>query len=229
MKKFNFEEVEKRIGYVFSDKRLLLEAFTHSSYANENADLSYERLEFLGDSILGFIISNFLFKLYPQEDEGFLTKTKASIVSGKALSRAMDEMDLIGFVRTAQGSIENEVKVSDNIKEDLFESIIGAIFVDSQDYKECEKYIFKHLAKNLNIDYLDNKNKDYKSRLLEYAAKRKNEIEIKFEVIALADNVNSGFEAIVYVNGIKYGRGEALSKKKAEQEAARKTIDMLRI
>jgi len=110
MKRFDFEAIEKVIGYTFEDKRLLVEALTHSSYANENADLSYERLEFLGDSVLGFIISSFLFEKYPNEDEGFLTKTKAKIVSGKSLSAAMDKMGLIQYVRTAQGSIEDEIK-----------------------------------------------------------------------------------------------------------------------
>ncbi len=229
MKILNIEEIEKKIGYVFNDKRILVEAFTHSSYANENADLSYERLEFLGDSILGFVISNFLFKQYSNEDEGFLTKTKASIVSGKSLAKAMTEMGLIEHLRTAQGSIEEEVKVSDNIKEDLFEALIGAIFIDSENYLECEKFIFRHLAKFLVTDYLDNKNGDYKSKLLEYAAKRKNSFEIKFEVRPLGVNVNGGFEAYVYVNGERYGRGEGISKKKAEQKAARETLDILKI
>ena len=131
MKPFDIGQIEKIIGYTFIDKRNLVEAFTHSSYANENADLSYERLEFLGDSILGFVVANYLFKQYPEEYEGFLTQTKAKIVSGKALSSVMSQMGLIHFVRTAQGSIENEILNSGNVMEDLFEAIIGAIMVDS--------------------------------------------------------------------------------------------------
>ena len=144
MRPCDYEVVENIIGYTFKDKRLLLEAFTHSSYANENADISYERLEFLGDSILGFVVSSFLFNRYPNEDEGFLTKAKASIVSGKTLAYVMDEMGLIKYVRTAQGSIQEEVTQSSNVKEDIFESIIGAIMIDSESHQECEKYIYRN-------------------------------------------------------------------------------------
>lgn len=228
MKPFDIEQIEKIIGYTFIDKRNLIEAFTHSSYANENADLSYERLEFLGDSILGFVVANYLFKQYPEEDEGFLTQTKAKIVSGKALSSVMSQMGLIHFVRTAQGSIENEILNSGNVMEDLFEAIIGAIMVDSNDYKECEKFIFRHLGKSLSVNYLEKITLDYKSKLLEYIAKNKG-MEIKFFVTPLADNVNSGFKAQIKINDQIYGQGEGLSKKKAEQQASKKTLDMLRI
>lgn len=228
MKTFNVELIEKVIGYSFQDKRLLLEAFTHSSFANENADLSYERLEFLGDSVLGFIISNYLYSKYPNEDEGFLTTTKSNIVSGKSLSSAMDEMGLIEYVRTSQGQIEEEIKVSDNVKEDLFEAIIGAIMVDSNNYLECEKFIFKHLRNRLTIDHLSKKIIDHKSKLLEFAAKHKGVI-VKFEVIPLASNVNGGFEASVYFNGECYGVCRAISKKKAEQGAAEQTLQKLKI
>ncbi len=228
MKPFDIEQIEKIIGYTFIDKRNLVEAFTHSSYANENADLSYERLEFLGDSILGFVVANYLFKQYPEEDEGFLTQTKAKIVSGKALSSVMSQMGLIHFVRTAQGSIENEILNSGNVMEDLFEAIIGAIMVDSNDYKECEKFIFRHLGKSLSVNYLEKITLDYKSKLLEYIAKNKG-MEIKFVVTPLADNVNSGFKAQIKINDQIYGQGEGLSKKKAEQQASKKTLDMLRI
>lgn len=228
MKPFDIEQIEKIIGYTFIDKRNLVEAFTHSSYANENADLSYERLEFLGDSILGFVVANYLFKQYPEEDEGFLTQTKAKIVSGKALSSVMSQMGLIHFVRTAQGSIENEILNSGNVMEDLFEAIIGAIMVDSNDYKECEKFIFRHLGKSLNVNYLEKTTLDYKSKLLEYIAKNKG-MEIKFVVTPLADNVNSGFKAQIKINDQIYGLGEGVSKKKAEQQASKKTLDMLRI
>lgn len=228
MKPFDIEQIEKIIGYTFIDKRNLVEAFTHSSYANENADLSYERLEFLGDSILGFVVANYLFKQYPEEDEGFLTQTKAKIVSGKALSSVMSQMGLIHFVRTAQGSIENEILNSGNVMEDLFEAIIGAIMVDSNDYKECEKFIFRHLGKSLSVNYLEKITLDYKSKLLEYIAKNKG-MEIKFVVTPLADNVNSGFKAQIKINDQIYGIGEGVSKKKAEQQASKKTLDMLRI
>ena len=125
MNKSDIQTIEGIIGYEFEDKRLLVEALTHSSYANENADLSYQRLEFLGDSILGFIVSSFLYNQYKEEDEGFLTKTKAKIVSGKSLSSTMDAMGLIKYVRTAQGSIEDEIIKSNNVKEDILNLLLA--------------------------------------------------------------------------------------------------------
>lgn len=228
MKQFNLKEIEEIIGYKFQDQRLIVQALTHSSYANENADLSYERLEFLGDSILGHVISAYLFEHYPDEDEGFLTKTKAKIVSGKNLSSVMNEMGLIKYVRTAQGSIEEEILKSSNVKEDIFESIIGAIMLDSNSQDECEKYILKHLEKSLKVDYLKKDITDFKSKLLEYSAKR-HDLMVEFKVRPLGDNINGGFEAVVLINGVRYGSGEGVSKKKAEQLASKRTLDMLRL
>ncbi len=224
---FNYKLVEDIIGYEFQDKRILLEAFTHSSYANENADVSYERLEFLGDSILGLVVSKFLFNNYKDEDEGFLTKTKAKIVSGKSLAAVMNDIGLIDYVRTAQGSIEKEIKTSANIKEDLFEAIVGAIYIDSGSFDLAENFIFKFLGQKISVNYISNESSDYKSTLLELMAKN-HKNKIKFVVKPLATNVNNGFEATVYINDVKYGEGREISKKKAEQIAAKNTLYLLK-
>lgn len=228
MIKFDVNIIEDIIGYKFQDQRILMEAFTHSSYANENADSSYERLEFLGDSILGMVVSQYLFNRYPDEDEGFLTKAKASIVSGRTLSKAIDRMGLIDYVRTASGSIEEEIKRSNNVKEDIFEAIIGAIIQDSGKFEVAEGFIYSKLGNEMNADFKKVSVTDFKSRLLELCA-QKGGIDVTFDVVPLADNVNSGFMATILLNGKKYGSGKALSKKKAEQQAAKQTLEMLKI
>lgn len=228
MIKFDVNIIEDIIGYKFQDQRILMEAFTHSSYANENADSSYERLEFLGDSILGMVVSQYLFNRYPDEDEGFLTKAKASIVSGRTLSKAIDRMGLIEYVRTASGSIEEEIKRSNNVKEDIFEAIIGAIIQDSGKFEVAEGFIYSKLGNEMNADFKKVSVTDFKSRLLELCA-QKGGIDVTFDVVPLADNVNSGFMATILLNGKKYGSGKALSKKKAEQQAAKQTLEMLKI
>ena len=228
MIKFDVNIIEDIIGYKFQDQRILMEAFTHSSYANENADSSYERLEFLGDSILGMVVSQYLFNRYPDEDEGFLTKAKASIVSGRTLSKAIDRMGLIDYVRTASGSIEEEIKRSNNVKEDIFEAIIGAIIQDSGKFEVAEGFIYSKLGNEMNADFKKVSVTDFKSRLLELCA-QKGGIDVTFVVVPLADNVNSGFMATILLNGKKYGSGKALSKKKAEQQAAKQTLEMLKI
>ena len=228
MMKIDVNKIEDIIGYKFQDQRILIESFTHSSFANENADSSYERLEFLGDSILGMVVSQYLFNRYPNEDEGFLTKAKASIVSGKTLSKAVDKMGLIKFVRTASGSIEDEIKRSNNVKEDIFEAIIGAIMQDSGKFEVAEGFIYSKLGDAMNVDFQKVTVTDFKSRLLEYCAK-KGGMEVEFEVKSLADNVNSGFTATIMLNGKPYGQGKGLSKKKAEQQASRQTLEILKI
>ena len=228
MIKFDVNLIEDIIGYKFQDQRILMEAFTHSSYANENADSSYERLEFLGDSILGMVVSQYLFNRYPDEDEGFLTKAKASIVSGRTLSKAIDRMGLIDYVRTASGSIEEEIKRSNNVKEDIFEAIIGAIIQDSGKFEVAEGFIYSKLGNEMSADFKKVSVTDFKSRLLELCA-QKGGIDVTFDVVPLADNVNSGFMATILLNGKKYGSGKALSKKKAEQQAAKQTLEMLKI
>ena len=228
MIKFDVNKIEDIIGYKFQDQRILMEAFTHSSYANENADSSYERLEFLGDSILGMVVSQYLFNRYPDEDEGFLTKAKASIVSGRTLSKAIDRMGLIDYVRTASGSIEEEIKRSNNVKEDIFEAIIGAIIQDSGKFEVAEGFIYSKLGNEMSADFKKVSVTDFKSRLLELCA-QKGGIDVTFDVVPLADNVNSGFMATILLNGKKYGSGKALSKKKAEQQAAKQTLEMLTI
>ena len=228
MIKFDVNKIEDIIGYKFQDQRILMEAFTHSSYANENADSSYERLEFLGDSILGMVVSQYLFNRYPDEDEGFLTKAKASIVSGRTLSKAIDRMGLIEYVRTASGSIEEEIKRSNNVKEDIFEAIIGAIIQDSGKFEVAEGFIYSKLGNEMSADFKKVSVTDFKSRLLELCA-QKGGIDVTFDVVPLADNVNSGFIATILLNGKKYGSGKALSKKKAEQQAAKQTLEMLKI
>lgn len=227
MIKFDVNIIEDIIGYKFQDQRILMEAFTHSSYANENADSSYERLEFLGDSILGMVVSQYLFNRYPDEDEGFLTKAKASIVSGRTLSKAIDRMGLIKYVRTASGSIEEEIKRSNNVKEDIFEAIIGAIIQDSGKFEVAEGFIYSKLGNEMSADFKKVSVTDFKSRLLELCA-QKGGIDVTFDVVPLADNVNSGFMATILLNGKKYGSGKALSKKKAEQQAAKQTLEMLK-
>ena len=129
---------EEIIGYSFKDKVLLQTAFTHSS--NIVKKENYERLEFLGDSILDFVVGARLFKVFPENSEGELTKKRAYIVSAEVLSEIIDELKLIDFLTTAPGKSREKVLESKNVKCDLFEAIIGAIALDNNlDLVETEK------------------------------------------------------------------------------------------
>lgn len=222
MELFDVEAIEAKIGYKFKDEMLLLEAFTHASYANENHVRSYERLEFLGDSILGYCVARYLYTDYPKADEGFLTKAKANIVSGKTLAQAIEKMDLIGYMRTSSGSSEYEVRNSNKKKEDLFESLVGAIACDSGYTDECWKFIKTNLRQYLELDYEHIESSDYKSALLERCRHELREAFFECEVLP-----DGNFKATAVIDGIPRESGIERSKKKAEQLASKATLSTL--
>lgn len=219
MDHFDVDAIERIIGYKFKNEMFLLEAFTHSSYANENRVKSYERLEFLGDSILGYYVARYLYTHYPKANEGFLTKAKANIVSGKTLAQAIEKLNIIGYMRTSGGSSEHEVQSSSKTKEDLFESIIGAIACDSGSIEECWQFIYKNLKEYLELDYEHNMLTDYKSALLEKARHELKTVEFPFVHLE-----NGEFEVTAVVGGEAYGTGTGHTKKKAEQQASKFTL-----
>jgi len=141
---FNLDTIQQHLGITFKNKNLLKIAFTHSSYANDKGEVSNERLEFLGDSILNFIVANQLYKKFKKKNEGYLTIARAEIVSGKSLSATTEKMDLIKFLRTGNGLIGEEARKSDRVKAGLFEAIVAAIYLDGG-MKAAEKFIKTNL------------------------------------------------------------------------------------
>ncbi len=223
MRYFNVKAIEQAIGYKFRNEMILLEAFTHASYANENKVRSYERLEFLGDSILGYYVARYLYDNYPDADEGFLTKAKSNIVSGRTLAEVIDGLGLIEYMRTSSGSSEQEVRSSDKKKEDLFESIVGAIACDSGDTRESWNFAKRQLKSYLEADYGRKMLTDYKSALIERC--RHEDREYVFVSERLEDGT---FEATALIDGVFAGKGVGHTKKKAEQLAAKEALSVLR-
>ena len=217
--------IEDKIGYVFEDKGVLVTALTHASYANEHGVPSYERLEFLGDSVLNLVVANYLCLKYPDANEGFLTKARAKVVSEKSLADVVKKIGLYKFIRSSSGSISEEVRKSDAVKCDLFESITGAILWDKKDLASAEHYVLNMLETKLNEDFTLESVTDYKSKLLEHCAHTGE--EVKFDVQQKNERPNSGFVAKVYVAGKEMGNGEGVSKKKAEQSAAKVAYTIL--
>lgn len=218
--------VEKIIGYTFKNPALLDEALTHASYANEHGVKSYERLEFLGDSVLGMTVSVELMKKYPYKDEGFLTKAKAQIVSGPTLASHIDALGIVLFVMHGAGKASAEVIESAKVKEDVFESITGAIMQDGGLEKAVE-FVKRHLKDVLEKDYSVKSNTDFKSGLLETVTKRGGECH--FESLPTDDNFPpEGYIAKVYIDGEIFGTGRGKSKKKAEQAASAEALKKLK-
>lgn len=210
----NISVVEKIIGYKFKDKALLLRAFTHSSFVNENQNfVDYERLEFVGDAFLNFAVAVYLYNTYPTYSEGELTKLRANLVSAQALGKVVESLNILKYVKTGAGLQVNEAK---NIKSDLFEAIIGAMIIDNAyDTAPAKNFVLKNLSK-VSLA----KTTDYKSKILEYCAKNSLVAQFDVESHQLINNENT-FVVSLSINGKAVSCGRGGSKKSAEQEASK--------
>lgn len=224
MKNFNIEEIENKIGYTFKNKKLLAQAFTHTSFSNENNEDSYERLEFLGDATIGFIIAEQLFNRYPKIDEGKLTKARALLVSRNTMSDIVEETGLIEFMRVGEGDIKNNVDKSSSVKCDLFESITGAILVDNNfKMADCKTFILKFFENRLSSIKNDNNFMDYKSLALEECAKNNQKAEF---IIDEEKTQNNQFKAKFLIDGKQVSEAIANTKKEAQKKAAQEYLSI---
>ena len=160
------EEYEKLIGYRFRDRKLLETALTHSSYANEHKCKSYERLEFLGDSVLGFVAAEYLFHHFPELPEGQLTKKRAALVCEKSLCGFSKSLQAGDFLRLSHGELHSGGKERPSILADVFESTTAAIYLDSGDLEQAKKFILTFLAPDAKAQNVK-PFKDYKTTLQE--------------------------------------------------------------
>lgn len=208
------EDIEKIINYSFKDKELLSMALTHSSFAHKYNLKNNERLEFLGDSILGFVVAEFLLKNFG-EDEGKLTKYRACIVSCEYLSKVITKIGLDKFIKT---SPEN-LKEKETVKGDFFEALLGAIYFDS-DLETCKQFIYKilNLTKETIISVYNN-NRDFKTELQEKVQAKKGKIEYKLVQILGEENAKI-FEMELLINDNLICKAKASSKQKAENKCA---------
>lgn len=210
------EEIERIIGYTFKHKELLISALSHPSYTY-GRDRSYQNLEFLGDSILDFLVAEYLLKIYPKSNEGELTKLRSFAVAKDPLADTIDEMGLDEYILIAPNT-----NPSRKIKSDVFEAIVAAIYYDSG-LAKSRKFIIKFLGKQIK---LRKSNPDYKSRLLELAVKK----NLSVDFILNEENGPHHypmFSYVVLVGGEIMGKGESHSKKAAQQEAAKEAISKL--
>ena len=202
------------------------EAFTHSSLkklTNKGVPKNYERLEFLGDAILGAVIANYLFKKIPTGDEGYLTQMRSKIVSREHLNELGKDLDLIHFV---ESSVPN-TNFGDNIHGNLFEALIGAIHSD-KGYAFTEKFIYRFVIEPyVDIERLEGKITSYKSVLIEWS--QKNKKRIKYNVYEDTGNDTlKHFSVKLLVDKDLISKGRATSKKKAEEIASKRAYYKLK-
>lgn len=216
------EKLEEIISYEFKNKDLLNCALTHSSYAHKFGVQNNERLEFLGDSILGFIVAEFLLKNF-SNDEGFLTKMRSSLVSCDYLSKIITQNNLHEYILTSPETL----KYNDSVKGDFFEALLGAIYLDS-DMQTCKDFVYKILDLNKqNAKNVFENNKDYKTLLQEKVQSKKGTIEYKLLGISGEENAKI-FDMQLIIDGKPICSAKASSKQKAENLTAKIAIEQFK-
>lgn len=217
----NFCAIEKKLGYQFSNKELLETALTHTTYANVYNTESNQRLEFLGDAVLGVTVAEFLYKNF-NEREGILSKMRSNLVDEENLSKLIDKMHLKEHLRVVDGE-SDELRNLHSVKADLFEAILGAIFLDSNFHTACGWCLNK-----LGIDKNNAKKKiiatkDYKSMLQEEMQKQGKKVAYKL-IKQEGKPHKREYTIQIVINGEAGAVATSTQKKVAEMEVAKKTL-----
>ena len=213
-------KLEKEIGYEFKNEELLKTALTHTSYAYEKKIESNEKLEFLGDSILEFISSKYIYENYSNLKEGEMTKVRAAVVCEESLHEVAKKHNFSDFLRLGKSERAYKKEVRPAIMADSIEAVIAAIFLNGG-IKPVEKFIIKNLKDSIEEATKHIGEKDYKTVLQEILQKKGN-VKIEYKIIEeKGPDHDKTFIAEVYCNGKPFSRGTGKSKKNAEMEAAR--------
>ncbi|WP_208560171.1 ribonuclease III [Marinilactibacillus kalidii] len=216
------QHVENNFGITFHDQELLIEAFTHSSYANDHRELTLknlERLEFLGDAVLELTVSEYLYNKFPDLPEGQLTRMRAAIVRAESLAMLAKECELAQFLRLGKGEELMNGRKRPSLLCDVFEAFVGAIFIDQG------MTVVMHFLERVLFPKIDSgafsHGMDHKTALQELLQKN-GVVTIVYQVIEeIGPDHDRQFIVEVFVEGDSLGTGRGRSKKGAEQEAAR--------
>ncbi len=219
--------LKKITGFFPRNIELYKLAFSHKSLAKRNdkgKPVNNERLEFLGDAVLGAVVGDIVFKHFPGKREGFLTTTRSKLVQRETLGKLAKEMGITELLNSSGNSFSHNSYIGGN----AFEALVGAIYLD-RGYNACMKFVEdKILSRLINIDKVAYKEVNFKSKLLEWA--QKNRINLSFEMISQGKDPdgNPTFEHLVKMENVSGCRGKGYSKKESQQKAARLTLDKLR-
>ena len=220
-------KLEQGLGYTFRNKALLENALTHSSYANENRERHLpdnERLEFLGDSILGFVVAEYLYRNFPDKPEGELTRIRADLVCERNLAEAAATIELGSYLLLGHGEEQGGGRKRDSIVSDAMESVIVASFMDGG-FAAAKEIIDRLILSN--IPKGRPRNFDYKTAFQELVQRKKDQ-QIHYELTGESGpDHDKHFEVEVLLNGKAVGHGVGSSKKRAEQAAAEAAIEAL--
>lgn len=223
------DQVERKMDYSFKDKSLLSLALTHKSFAVETKKKAQhnEKLEFLGDAVLDFILSEVLYRIFPNDDEGVLSKKRASLVNEEALAQVACSMGLNKYLRLGKGEMQAGGEKNPRLQASVLEALTGALFLDGG-YEVVKKFLLTHFQEELrNLNLEVHFAKDYKTRLQEVIQKTNKTPPQYILVSETGPSHEKEFYVKVILGEKTLGHGKGKSKKEAEQVAAEKALKEL--
>lgn len=224
----------ERIGYTFADRNLLRLSLTHKSYANENSQNGQEhneRLEFLGDAVLGFVVSDLLMARFPGLAEGELSKLRAALVTESSLADIARRIGLGELLRIGRGEEQSGGRNKNSILSDALEALFAGIYLDSRNHSGTDavyRVIQRLITPRLEAGAVEGSPFDYKTELQEWAQRTHRET-VRYRIVEESGpDHDKTFEAAVIFRDRECGRGRGRSKKQAEQAAAKAALESLR-
>lgn len=220
--------IEERLGYTFKKRDLLILSFVHRSFFNEHRDLvsgHNERLEFLGDSVLGLIISDYLYEYLPDHEEGQLSHLRSHLVEAGSCVNYFCKLALENYALLGRGERMNDGRGRDSILADMFEALIGAIYLDGG-LEEVKVFFFRHFYDAVEVA-LKQPLRNWKAELQDYSQKRYQRPPIYKVLKESGPDHSKIFEVVAYIEDKEVGIGSGSSKKQAEQAAAQNALNNL--
>ena len=216
---------QEAIQYEFRNRRLLEKALTHSSDASQTSD-SNERLEFLGDAILGVVVSEHLFRCFPDASEGELTKIKSVVVSARILAKLSAKLGLHACIALGKGMVERE-KLPPSVLANVFEALVAALYIDGG-MEVARRFVLDHIAIEIGTVEHNRHQRNYKSLLQQYAQRQLSGTPTYRVTAHEGPEHERRFQVVAVVGEQDFGTGWGRSKKDAEQNAARETLKALK-
>jgi len=221
--------LEEKLGYTFRDRQLLQAALYHSSYANEHRGSgiqSNERMEFLGDAVLGVVTADYLFHKHPDLPEGDLTRIRAALVCEESLHEVAQSLGLGAYLKLGRGEESGGGRQRPSILADATESVFAAVYLDGG-IEQARTIIHRVLLEREREEVVEERRRDFKTQLQELVQRRSDQV-LRYEMTGESGPDHAKvFEACVSVNGTVVGVGTGRSKKEAEQSAARSALEKL--
>ncbi|MDP1836845.1 MAG: ribonuclease III [Chlamydiales bacterium] len=222
--------IETKIGYVFQDKSLLTLAFIHRSFINESREFVQEhneRLEFLGDSVLGLLVAEYLYRYLPETPEGELSYLRSRLVEASSCVLYVQKLDLGSYLLLGKGERMNDGRGRESILADLFEAVIGAVYIDGG-IEAARRFLFKNYSTEMQ-QILSRPVRNWKALLQDHTQKKYQQTPYYLVIHESGPDHSKIFEIAVLVNEKEWGRGVGPSKKEAQQAAAEDAIGRLKL